>query len=160
MNIYALYIHMSQTQSEYILHKKMTFELQNQSKLPAVLDSRFYTLCKQYSIEKNFLKDEYAFDQSIPLTNQDTCPVFITCMNTNTRPNRVLRTNTMFSFPSKYVKQKVERKCFSCCYNSQYNLYYTNNTNTNFSTCNNKRLNALKCNDSLLTGGQCSGIIV
>ena len=150
---------MSLTQSEYILHKKMTFELQNQSKLPPVLSSRFYTLCMQYAIENDVIKDEISFDQSNPPMEPDTCPNFIKCLNTNTRPNRVLNTSAMFSFPKKYIKQKVERKCFSCCYNSQYNLYYTNNANTNFSTCKNKRLNALKCNDSLLTGGQCSGFV-
>jgi hypothetical protein len=151
---------MSQTQSDYILRKKMTFELQNQTKLPAVLSSKFYTLAKQYSIENEIIKESIAFGKSPPPLQTDECPVFIMCINTNTRPNRVLMTNDMFSFPTKYIKQRAERKCFNCCYNSQYNLYTTNNQNTLFSTCSNKRLNALKCNDSLITGGLCSGVIL
>jgi hypothetical protein len=82
------------------------------------------------------------------------------CKNTNNCPNRKLVTNPLFSFPRKYRKQNIHRNiCFSCCYASEYNMYYINNSNINFSTCKNKRLNALKYNDPLSTGGNCTGYV-
>lgn len=137
---------MSQTQSEYISHKKITFQLENQNKLPPVLGSNLYTLCKQYAIVN---------DNGV---QTNSCPVFIMCRNTNTRPNRVLVTSSLFNFPVKFSKFKEGKICFNCCYNSQYNLYTTNNKNTLFSACSNRRLNSLKCNDSLTSGGLCPGL--
>lgn len=139
---------MTLSQSDYILNKKMTHKLNNQVELPAVLESGIYTQCKQYALEN------YEVLSDCP-------PIFLMCTNTNMRPNRVLMSKSMFNIPKGFIKQKSDRQCFNCCYNSQFNLYFTNNKNTLFSACSNLRLNTIRCNDdSLSSGGVCTDIEV
>jgi hypothetical protein len=64
---------MSQSQSDYIKHKKITNELKYQKDLPKVLTSNFYTRCVQYAIGAPIKKG---------------CPIFEMCTNTEKRPNR------------------------------------------------------------------------
>jgi hypothetical protein len=137
---------MTLTQGDYILSKKMISKLNNQLELPAVLESGIYTQLKQHALDKNEVLSD--------------CPsTFLMCTNTNMRPNRVLTSKKMFNIPKGFIKQRSDRQCFNCCYNSQFNLYFTNNANTLFSACSNLRLNTIKCNDdSLSSGGVCTDI--
>jgi len=81
------------SQSDYISKKKILFELQEQSKLPRILTSQFYTRCLKYSILKNNIdnNDEKNIYNTLQTTTKNKCPNFIICMNTNKRPNRIKR---------------------------------------------------------------------
>ena len=140
------------SQSDYILHKRLTVELKNQYELNPVLDSALYTLSKQYSVSNLIVNNNITYNQlaSPILPNYIIDPTFIINKNTNNRPNRIQSINTMFNFQQTYIKQKIRHKTFNCCYNSRYNLTHTNNANALLSTCSNRRKNALLCNQECL----------
>jgi hypothetical protein len=91
-------------QSDYISKKKILIELQEQSKLPPILTSQFYTNCVKYSIVNENIYDNTKYDyQQTPIIN-NTCPNFKICINTNLRPNRKMYFGKMFTNPRTYIK--------------------------------------------------------
>lgn len=87
------------SQGDYIHYKKIATELRI-NKLSPVLPPNQYTSFLGYSIENKIINTKQVFDLLSPPPNvpivygiavQDAsgCPTFITCNNTNLRPNRV-----------------------------------------------------------------------
>ena len=143
------------SQSDYLHHKKISLELNSQKKISPILTGMDYTLFKQFSLVKNIKNTSKLYNQLVPsgtqvifgieTPNSDNCPDFITCKNTNTRPNRVAKTHIDFT-PSvaktpSYVKHRPIRFCAKCCYANK-----TVSSNTNMTDCSNKRLKDLYCN--------------
>lgn len=96
------------SQSDYIKLKVISVELSNFNtpKTPSILNSQLYTSLKGYSLEKTIINTKPTYNSlaipkvkyvwNIPLTSVDlsnNCSSFITCTNTNLRPNRVLVQN-------------------------------------------------------------------
>lgn len=92
------------SQSDYIKLKVISVGLSNfnNTNTPQILNSQLYTMYKGYSLQKSIINTKptynsldipnakYLFD--IPLTSVDlsnNCSNFITCTNTNLRPNRI-----------------------------------------------------------------------
>lgn len=167
-------------QSDYIQRKKIQRGLAsfNQKKEKKILDSENYTLYKQYSLENTIPNNSHRYNQLIPNgtkiimgmeTNRTvTCPSFVLCKNTDTRPSHTLvypiafnpyvssclpyvnsYTNTYVTGQLKYIKHRPIRKCHACCYDSSYNKTHTNNHNTWFSVCSNHKLRRLQCDCSM-----------
>ena len=105
------------SQSDYIHYKKISNELKFMSKLSPVLNAGDYTDYIGYSIE-NKTQNTKQTNSQLALPNQviindistidvSGCPVFLTCNNTNERPNRVLRVNDATYFrPLRPLTQK------------------------------------------------------
>ena len=94
------------SQSDYIKYKKTSQELKI-NKLPAVLEPDDYISYKEYALENSIKNTKLNYNQlqppnkTIVLGMEKTvtnCPTFITCKNTNTRPNRP-------TYPSTYASQ-------------------------------------------------------
>jgi len=91
------------SQSDYIKFKKTATKLSvdNRSvgnKEPAVFDAGNYTDFKQFNIENTISNTSPTFNYIKPSGHQivfnmdkvvTSCPTFLTCNETNTRPNRV-----------------------------------------------------------------------
>jgi hypothetical protein len=96
------------SQSDYIKFKKTTMILKNAStsslqkpELPPVLTPESYTAFTTYNLETTVTNTKNSYSQLLPtgkrkIFNMEktvaTCPSFILCKNTNTRPNRVKNT--------------------------------------------------------------------
>jgi hypothetical protein len=105
------------SQSDYIHYKKISNELKFMSKLSPVLNAGDYTNFLSFSIENQIRSTKQANSQ-LALPNQviindistidvSGCPVFKTCIDTNERPNRVLRVNNATYFrPLRPLTQK------------------------------------------------------
>ena len=132
------------SQSDYIKRKKIVFELQRQKELKPILDSSFYTSSKAYSIERDISNTIITYSQLIPLKVENKCEKFITCSNTNLRPNRMTFERRMINDYRPFVKHQ-KLGIYKFCYDSSYNLINTNNTNRLFSAYSNKRLKDI-CN--------------
>ena len=91
------------SQGDYISKKKIISQILKQSKLPPILESSLYTECVSYS-------------QSHGLCSTTENPLFITNVNTNTRPNRVenISPSPLYSNVKTYVKHKKEVGCSKC----------------------------------------------
>lgn len=167
-------------QSDYLQRKKMRTVLTpgNQLKFNNVLDSEDYTQYKQYSLENTIINTSDVYNQIVQpnmsiifgmqVQSPTTCPQFVVCNNTQTRPYR-MKQNTVAFNPSvsmslpymvnpgdnykkqnTFVKQRPNNKCSSCCYNNTKNKNKkTNNQNTNFTTCSNARFNKMMCDCSM-----------
>ena len=133
------------SQSDYIKRKKIVFELQRQKELKPILDSSFYTSSKAYSIERDISNTIITYSQLIPLKLENKCAKFITCSNTNLRPNRMTFERRMINNYKPFVKHQKLGIYNKFCYDSSYNLINTNNTNRLFSAYSNKRLKDI-CN--------------
>ena len=108
------------SQSDYIRYKRISNELKYDT-LPPVLSNQQYIDFKQYSIENNIvsIKPDYRlpapfgtiniFDMNKNVLN---CPHFVTCENTNVRPNRVPMSTVYFTpkYVTKYVKDPANAK--------------------------------------------------
>jgi hypothetical protein len=96
-------------QSDYIKYKRISTDLRidtSFNKLAPVLGSQQYIDYLQYSIENKISTkktvynkldvsgEQVVFGMEKKVTN---CPSFITCINTNTRPNRVLNTSLIYN---------------------------------------------------------------
>jgi len=88
------------SQSDYIKFKKTSMILKNQE-LPPVLDPETYVDGTRYNLETTVPNTKNVYSRLLPSNrkyffdiekNVATCPTFILCKNTNTRPNRVLNT--------------------------------------------------------------------
>ena len=90
------------SQSDYFKKKHMVTVLNEQTKLPPILDS---ALCVEYGIIKKI--------QTIDKIIDDTCPTFLTCNNTNQRVNRKQIIKRMTSFRPGYVKDRYLKDI--CC---------------------------------------------
>ena len=129
------------SQSDYIKYKKTINELKTR-KLPAVLDSQDYTLFKTYSLETNIPNTKIESNQLVPAGRQvifdmemktSTCPKFIMCTKTNTRPNRVLNNGlNSTGLPACILKPSKIEIIKSCtCKNG----YVTNKYNCSQNIC-------------------------
>lgn len=136
------------SQSDYVKYKRVSTELSldnktTNNKLPPVLSSQKYIDFSQYKMINTIPNDTPTFNTVNILGTQEifgmnkivkNCPGFITCQNTNTRPNRMLL-STIYSDPTpqpktiKDTKNKVNMKTeCSCVMNSK-------NTGKNICKC-------------------------
>jgi hypothetical protein len=88
------------SQSDYIRHKRISNELANGNlnNAPSVFNAGQYISYKEYSLENTILNSSISYNHIIPpnipvvfgiqYNNASSCPPFILCTNTNTRPNR------------------------------------------------------------------------
>lgn len=108
------------SQSDYIKFKRISTELRKGVTEP-VLSAQNYIDFKQYNIENNIVSTKPDYRQPSLLgvinifdinRNVLFCPMFNTCSNTNTRPNRVPLPNVYFTpkYVPKYVKHPVNEK--------------------------------------------------
>ncbi len=89
------------SQGDYISKKKIISQILNQNKLPPILGSSLYTECMSYS-------------GTLGLCTTTGNRLFITNINTNTRPNRVENISPLYSNVMPYVKHKKEVGCSRC----------------------------------------------
>lgn len=142
------------SQSDYIKNKKIIFQLQRQKELKPILDSSFYTLSKAHSIERDISNTIITYSQLALLPKVDTeCDKFITCSNTNLRPNRMTFERRMVNDYKPFRKHRKLGIYNKFCYDSSYNLIHKNNSNRFISAYSNKRLKDI-CNCTL--GGKIS----
>ena len=96
------------SQSDYISKKKVIIQIQNQKESPSILDSSLYTNNKSYAvsidISNSLITPSQLFQKSY-LDNAN-CVKFLTCFNTNNRPNRIIHNSQLYSNTKKYVKNK------------------------------------------------------
>lgn len=89
------------SQSDYIRYKRISAELESQTKLKPVLDAGKYIDYKEYSLENSIISTP-TYDNLLPpnisvifdmhLNTSTNCrPSFILCSDTDERPNRELR---------------------------------------------------------------------
>jgi hypothetical protein len=92
------------SQSDYIKHKRVSNELYI-SDMAAVLNSQKYTDYKQYALENTIKNTNTIFSRIVPSDKRiifdmemdiSNCPTFIVCNDTNTRPNRVALSETLY----------------------------------------------------------------
>jgi hypothetical protein len=147
------------SQSDYIKRLKLATELRRQNELKPVLDSKDYTLFKEYTIVNTVknnvqLYNELSFPEittifDMPLQNTNNCQTFDICPDTNKRINRVLN---RYSFPSPvnlYKKHRINNLCSPCCYDTSINgpnRKKGNFFNTDFTKFANYRLRNIMCN--------------
>ena len=120
------------SQSDYIRYKRISNELKNET-LPPVLNNQQYVDFKQYTILNNIVSLKPDYRKPIPFgtinifdmnKNVTFCPYFVTCKNTNTRPNRVPMSNVYFTpkYVPKYVKDPANaKKACDCKLNTNLN---------------------------------------
>jgi hypothetical protein len=100
------------SQSDYLSRKKIIIQVQNQNESSPVLDSSIYTKNKSYSISINITNSLITPSQLFQQTTINTqCSKFITCSDTNNRPNRVINNSPLYSNVRKYVKHKKNVGC-------------------------------------------------
>jgi hypothetical protein len=164
------------SQSDYLQRKKLATNLKtpNQTKFPNSINSNDYTLYKQFTLENTIPNTSKLYNQLVlpgkaiifdmELANTATCPQFVICKNTQTRPYRKLVNpaamnpyasigqlpyitgpNNTVKNQLKFVKQPPIHKCPPCYYDSSYNKTHTNNQNTDRTACANNRLNQTNC---------------
>lgn len=119
------------SQGDYIRYKRISTELTNESSFPPVLTEQDYINYKQYSIENTIVstKPDYRIPsfgtQIIFDMNKKVnfCPPFITCTNTNMRPNRVPMSTVYFTpqYVTKYVKHPTYEKTGCDCIQNSVN---------------------------------------
>ena len=86
------------SQSDYIRHKRISYELSNQRKLPSILNSGQYVSYKEYSLENTIQNTNIEYNQLVPPNTQLVfgieyhnalaCPQFPLCEDTDKRLNR------------------------------------------------------------------------
>lgn len=96
------------SQSDYIKHKRISFELEDQRKLPPVMNAQKYTEYKEYSLENSIYSNTINYDKIIPVNTPvvfgiqynsakiQNCPQFTLCSSTNTRLNRKPLTGSLW----------------------------------------------------------------
>jgi len=112
------------SQSDFIKYKKTLTTLKNQSEnLSPILSQNDYDSFIQYSLENTIQTNKISFHQLLPQNKQlvfnmektvSSCPTFLTCSNTNQRPNRVLNNVSDIPYilnPGKFVKNPPVKKC-------------------------------------------------
>lgn len=132
------------SQSDYIKYKQIITKLKtdnNSTKMSSVFDSQNYTNYKQYAMEKSITNTKPIYNKLTPTGKQvifgmertvSSCPTFIICNNTNTRPNRIPMTSNYFSPVPRTIKdvKNANNLCNACkcIQNSKY-------TNSNICSC-------------------------
>jgi hypothetical protein len=99
------------SQGDYLIRKKIIHQLEDQSILPAVLSSKFYTQCIQYTIQNEIINENIRFGQDTTIVKEDLCPKFILCQNTNERPNRKRIIRPMTTLLPTFVKDRNPTIC-------------------------------------------------
>ena len=97
------------SQSDYLKYKRISTELKI-NKLSNVFSPSDYVGYKEYSLENTIYNTKIRYNQLKPSnktivfnmekTKNSDCPTFITCKNTNTRPNRTTYSST---YKSQYA---------------------------------------------------------
>jgi hypothetical protein len=121
------------SQSDYIKFKRAATKLSidNKStgnKEAAVFESGDYIEFKQFNLENTILDSSPTYNYIVPSGRQivfnmdkvvSSCPTFITCKNTNTRPNRVPMSASYFTPVPKPLNWKIlnalEKTQFEAC---------------------------------------------
>ena len=92
------------SQSDYLKYKREATVLKTQTKLPAVLTEDMYAGFIGYSLENGVTNTVLTPNQLLLPTKRrvfsmemktSSCPTFIACTDTNTRPNKVLHTQSV-----------------------------------------------------------------
>jgi hypothetical protein len=122
------------SQSDYIKFKKTATKLSvdNRSVLnkePAVFSARDYTDFKQFNIENTIIDTSPTYNYIVPSGHQmifkidkvvSSCPTFLTCTKTNTRPNRVPMSAAYFTpvpQPLNWLQENaLNNKRFTKCH--------------------------------------------
>jgi hypothetical protein len=99
------------SQSDYLRRKNIAVQLKNQTELPAVLSSKFYTQCVQYTIQNEIINENIRFGEVTKITKEDLCPKFILCQKTNERPNRIRIIRAMTTLLPMFVKDRNPPIC-------------------------------------------------
>jgi hypothetical protein len=148
------------SQSDYIKHLKTSTVLKNQKELNPVLESANYTLYKEYTIANTVKNTLPLYEQlplegitnifNMPLKNVANCPVFIECINTNTRENRKPLSSVYFTpHPVIKIDKTIDKyQCSACCYDTSINGLNnkkSNFFNTNFTKYSSYRLRKILC---------------
>lgn len=96
------------SQSDYLSKKKVIIQIQNQKESPSILDSSLYTKNKSYSISMDISNSLITPSQLFQKSYSDNanCVKFLTCYDTNNRPNRIIHNSQLYSNTKKYVKNK------------------------------------------------------
>jgi hypothetical protein len=128
------------SQSDYIKYKRISKQLVVDSsfnKLPPVLTSQDYTNYAQYTVETTVKNTRPIYNRLTPSGAQKvfamekkvtSCPTFLLCKNTNTRPNRVPIINS-YSVPTPQpltIDQINESKSIRTACNCVVHSKYTN----------------------------------
>jgi len=110
------------SQIDYVQWKRTTTVLKSQNKLDPVLLPNDYTEFKQYALETTVPNTKMTFHRLLTPNHQyvldmdrisTSCPTFIVCRNTNTRPNRRLHT---VSIPSTTKRLNKNDAPFKFCH--------------------------------------------
>jgi hypothetical protein len=108
------------SQNNYIDFLRDSTILKEQNKLPSILNTSEYTRFKGYSVEKNIVNTKTCYSELLPNGNQnifdmkrkiDNCPNIQMCLNTNARPNRILRSEQYPAPTVRFNKNPVEKTC-------------------------------------------------
>jgi hypothetical protein len=120
------------SQSDYIRYKRISNELKYDT-LPPVLNNKQYVDYKQYTILNTTVSLKPDYREPTPFGTVNIfdmnkkvlfCPDFVTCKNTNSRPNRVPMSNVYFTpkYLTKYVKDPANaKKACDCKLNTRKN---------------------------------------
>ena len=109
------------SQSDYIQYKRTQAMLKEQTKLPKVLEQRVFTDAEQYQIETTIPNTKLRYSRLLPPNTQSvfgmerkmsSCPSFILCKDTDTRPNRVLNTESLPAPTFRLNKNYQPSRCF------------------------------------------------
>lgn len=118
------------SQSDYIKHIKLAEELKTQSRFRPVLNSRDYTLYKEFVVMNNVKNSVNLYNElamsgitnifDMPLANVNECSNFIIGQDTNTRSYRVPMSKVYFDpqIILPYKKHRLMNKRYTCCYDN------------------------------------------
>lgn len=118
------------SQSDYLTYKKNKHVLIEQTKLPSVLSHKAYLQYLNYQLVNTItntkpMLNNLSFPEShsffvVPINSSiqpNTCPAFIECKNTNSRPNRKNNSCTqMFSWKPLPYQKDIPYCCTHCKY--------------------------------------------
>lgn len=108
------------SQNNYIDFLRDTTILKEPYDLPSVLSSSEYIKLKGYSVEKDVPNTKLSYSELLPNGTRNIfninravthCPDIQMCLNTNTRPNRILRTEQLPVPTVRFNKTPTEKVC-------------------------------------------------
>jgi len=94
----------SMSQSDYLKRKRLATTLHNDSTRMPIFDAQMLVDFKQFSLENTIVSDSNPLNRILPANKQlifhietgvSSCPPFIVCSGTQSRPNRVPHTGKM-----------------------------------------------------------------
>jgi hypothetical protein len=116
------------SQNNYIDFLRDTTILKEPNDLPSILNASEYIKFKGYSVEKDVPNTKLCYSELLPNGSQNIfdikrnvsyCPDIQMCLNTNTRPNRILRSPQLPVPTQRFNKNPTEKTC-AC--NNEKNL--------------------------------------